>query len=113
MKTPTAETRKGSPVLLVVLVVASLVLTSVYFREGEAGPLHSARRGLLFVMTPFAIAGNAVATPFNARRRRGSSGLTVSRGELDTLRRQNDEMRKALAQQEEMRQENAAPAQPA
>jgi rod shape-determining protein MreC len=105
MMTPTAETRKGSPVLLVVLVVASLVLTSVYFREGEAGPLHSARRGFLFVMTPFAIAGNAAATPFN---RVGSwfSGLTVSRAELDTLRKQNDEMRKALAQQEEMRQEN-------
>ncbi len=105
MKTPTVETRKGSPVLLVVLIVASLVMTSVYFREGDGGPLHAARRGVLFVTTPFAIVGNVIATPFNSV---GGwfSGLTVSATELVTLRAQNDQMRKALAQQEEMRQEN-------
>lgn len=106
MKTPTAETRKGSPVLLAVLVVVSLVMTSVYFREGDGGPLHTARRGVLFVTSPFAVVGNAVAMPFNSVGR-WFSGFTVSRSELDTLRAQNDQMRKAAAQQEEQRQENA------
>lgn len=106
MKTPTAETRKGSPVLLVVLVVLSLVVTSVYFREGESGPLHSTRRGLLFLTTPFAAAGNVVASPFQAVGR-WFGGFAVDRDELATLRAQNAEMRATIAELEEQRQENA------
>ncbi len=106
MKTPTAETRKGNPVLLAVLVVASLVIVSVYFREGVEGPLHGSRRGLLFLTTPFVAAGNVVAMPFEATAR-WFAGLSVNREELQTLRAQNAEMRQALATAEEQRQENA------
>lgn len=105
MKMPTAETRKGNPVLLVVLVVLSLVITSVYFREGDGGPLHGSRRGLLFVTTPFVVVGNVVATPFRAV---GGwfGGLSINRKDLETLRKQNDEMRQKLAAYDEAVQEN-------
>jgi rod shape-determining protein MreC len=106
MKMPTVETRKGNPVVLVVLVVLSLVITSVYFREGDSGPLHGGRRGLLLVTTPFVGAGNLIATPFRAA---GGwlGGLTVNRRDLETLRKQNDEMRAKLAGYDEAVQENA------
>lgn len=105
MKTPTAETRKGSPLLLVVLVVLSLVMTSVYFREGDAGPLHGMRRGLLFVTTPFVVVGDVVAVPFQAVGN-WFGGLSVDRSQLATLRQQNTEMRKALADATEQKLEN-------
>lgn len=88
------------------LVVLSLIITSVYFREGEGGPLHGSRRGLLLITTPFVAAGEFAATPFRAVGN-WFGGLSVSRTELETLRRQNAEMRAALATAEEQRQENA------
>lgn len=105
MNIPTLETRKGSPVLLVVLIVLALVATSLYSREGEAGPLHGMRRGLLFLTTPFAVAGDWAARPFEAV---GSwfGGLSVDRSQMATLRQQNAEMRASLATAEEQRQEN-------
>lgn len=105
MKTPTAETRKGSPLLLVILVVLSLVATSVYSREGEGGPLHGMRRGLMLLTTPFVVVGDVVATPFSAL---GDwfGGLSVNRSDLATLRSQNAEMRDKLARYEEAIQEN-------
>lgn len=105
MKTATTDTRKGSPLLLVVLVVVSLVVTSVYFREGEAGPLRSTRRGLLFLTTPAVVVGDFAARPFEAVGR-WFGGLSVNRAEVTMLRKQNDEMRAALAKLEEERQEN-------
>jgi rod shape-determining protein MreC len=106
MRTPAPETRPGNPALLVVLIVMSLVMMTVYFREGDAGPLHATRRGLLFVTTPVARFGGVLASPFNAV---GDwfGGFRVSRDEMETLKRQNAEMRTALARLEEQRQENA------
>lgn len=105
MKTPTTETRKGSPLLLVVLVVVSLVLVTVSIREGDDGLLHGTRRGLLLITTPFAIAGDWVATPFEGVSR-WVGGLSVSRDEVATLRSQNLEMRGQLAQLAEATAEN-------
>lgn len=105
MKTPAPETRPGNPVLLVVLVVLALVTTSLYFREGEGGPLRGMRRGLLFVTTPVSHLGEAMATPFTAF---GDwlGGFRVTRSEVDQLKKQNDEMRAALAKVEEEHQQN-------
>jgi rod shape-determining protein MreC len=105
MKTLTTESRKGSPLLLVVLVVLSMVLMSVYSREGEAGPLHGTRRGLILVTTPFAVAGEVVSRPFVGVAD-WFEGLSTSRAEVDTLRKQNAEMRDTLAKLEEQRREN-------
>jgi rod shape-determining protein MreC len=105
MRIPSPETRSGNPLLLVALIVLSLVMTSVYFREGDSGPLHATRRGFLFVSTPFARLGDVASTPFNAVGD-WAAGLRVSREEMETLKRQNAEMRTALARLEEQRQEN-------
>jgi rod shape-determining protein MreC len=109
MRIPSRETRPGNPVLLVVLIVLSLVMTSVYFREanqGGSGPLHSTRRGVLYLSAPFARLGDVVSTPFNSV---GDwfSGFRVSRQEMDKLKQQNDEMRARLATLEEQKKENA------
>ncbi len=94
------ETRKGRPVLLVVLVVIAIILVSIYFREGEDGVLHRSRAVALAASEPVAIAGEWVSTPF--RRVGGlASGLAVSRTEYEELRVQNEEFRARLAELEE------------
>jgi rod shape-determining protein MreC len=94
------ETRRGRPVLLVVLVVVSIILVSVYFREGDEGVLHRSRTVALAASEPVAIAGEWASTPF---RRLGdlASGLAVSRSEFEELKAQNEELRARLAELEE------------
>jgi rod shape-determining protein MreC len=99
------EPSRRNPLLLAVLLVASLVLITVYYRESDAGLLHRARSSTLGVTAPLARAGEAAARPFRAV---GGwlSGLTVSKKELERLKEQNDELRARLAELEEARQEN-------
>jgi rod shape-determining protein MreC len=99
------EPKRANTTLLVVLIVASLVLLTVYFREGDEGILHSARRATLAVSAPIARAGTAITSPVRAV---GSffGGIGASRERLDALQEQNDELRARLADLEEARQEN-------
>lgn len=46
------------------LVVVSLALLTVYLRESEDGALHGAQRLGLAVLTPFQVAGERIARPF-------------------------------------------------
>jgi len=105
MQTSNPESSSPRPVLLVVLIVVALVLTTVYFREGESGPLHQIRRAVMAASAPFERAGEFVTRPLRAV---GSwtSGLGVSRSEVALLRRQNAELRTRNAELEEARQEN-------
>jgi rod shape-determining protein MreC len=48
----------------IVLVLVSLALITVYFRESEEGTLHSAQRIGLSVAMPFEVAGERIARPF-------------------------------------------------
>jgi rod shape-determining protein MreC len=48
----------------IVLVLFSLTLITVYFRESEEGTLHSAQRIGLSVVMPFEVAGERIARPF-------------------------------------------------
>jgi len=99
------QPKRGNVGLLVVLVVLSLVLLTVHFRESDSGPLHSLRRGVAVVAAPVSRVGEGIAVPFRAV---GDwfAGLGVSRSEADALRQQNDELRARLAELEEARQEN-------
>jgi rod shape-determining protein MreC len=92
-------------VLLVALIVASLVLVTVYFRETDSGVLHRARRVTLAITAPLSSAGEAVAGPFEGV---GDwiAGFGVSRSDIMTLQEQNAELRARLAELEEARQEN-------
>lgn len=105
MKVTLQDPKRGNPVLLVGLVVASLVLVTVYFREGDTGIVHKMRSGMLEVVAPLERVGEAIASPFESV---GAwfSNLAVSRDDLADLRSQNDELRARLAELEEARQEN-------
>ena len=43
MKLPQPEKSNLQPGLLVVLIVLSLIITTVWYREGNSGPLHRVR----------------------------------------------------------------------
>lgn len=105
MRISQREKTGGDGWILAVLVALSFILITVYFREGDAGPLHATRRGLNSALAPVGRAGFVATAPFRAA---GTwvSGLMVSRDELDTLRQQNIEMRQRLVELEEARQEN-------
>jgi rod shape-determining protein MreC len=62
------EPRRGAgrPLVLVGLVVAALLITTLWYREGPSGPLHVTRTGLTAASEPFAVVGTWVTTPLRA-----------------------------------------------
>ncbi|PKQ36985.1 MAG: rod shape-determining protein MreC [Actinobacteria bacterium HGW-Actinobacteria-1] len=105
MRITNSEPKRANPALLIALVVVSLVIVTMYFRESDTGVLHGARKVTLAVTAPIAQAGDTIVSPFTAL---GDwfAGLGVSRSDIDALRAQNDELRARLAELEEARQEN-------
>lgn len=99
------EPKRGNPRLLVVLVVLSLVMVTVYFREGNTGPLHTMRGITIEVTAPVARLGTALTTPFRSAAS-WLEGLGASRERVAALEQQNEELRARLAELEEARQEN-------
>lgn len=99
------EPKRGNPRLLIILVVISLVLVTLYFREGNSGPLHGARSVTLAITAPISAAGTFITSPFHSV---GDFfvGLGVSKKRLDALEKQNEQLRARLADLEEARQEN-------
>lgn len=102
---PDPDPRSGSAAVMASLVVAALVVTTVYFREGDGGPLHTMRRGMQAATAPIAAAGEWAFTPVRAVKGY-FGGLGVSREEIDMLREQNAELRERVATLEEARLEN-------
>ncbi len=105
MKLPQSERSVGSNGVLALLVVVSIVLMTMYAREGERGALHRMRSGVQSATAPVAAAGTWATTPLRAVGD-WTNGLTVSRSEIDRLRSDNDALRKAVADLEEARLEN-------
>jgi hypothetical protein len=62
------DTRRGAgrPIVLIALIVAALVVTTVWYREGDNGPLHAARTGLTAASQPFSVVATWISTPFRA-----------------------------------------------
>lgn len=91
---------------LAVLVAVSVVLVTLYFREGPSGPVHLLRSGAQTLATPFRLMGAQVARPFssvgNAVRNATSDAATLSELEAD-----NAELTQRLAQMTEYEQQNA------
>lgn len=105
MRTPSAESPTSRPVLLVALVAVAIVLVTVWFREGEGGPIHRLRDGVHVVAAPVAGVGEFATRPVRAVGR-WLGDLGVSRADIDRLERQNAELRRRNAALEEARQEN-------
>jgi len=101
------DTRRGAgrPLVLVGLLVASVIVTTVWFREGTRGPLHALRTGLTAASQPFALAGTWVASPLRAVGN-WMTGLGVDQSDYRALQDQNTELKQRLAQLEEAKLEN-------
>jgi rod shape-determining protein MreC len=102
--------RTGSPtprrrLVVAVLVLLSLALITVYFRESPDGRLHDAQSVGATVLRPFEIAAERVAAPFRDLYGWGS-GLLHARSENDRLRVELDAMRQKFAEAESALQEN-------
>jgi rod shape-determining protein MreC len=91
--------------VLGVLVLLSLVLITISFREGETGPLHDAQGAVASVLQPFQVAVERVARPF-----RDAYGWTASlldaRSEAERLRAENEQIKQQLIQNESTLHEN-------
>jgi rod shape-determining protein MreC len=89
----------------IVLVLISLALITVYFRESEDGTLHSAQRIGLSVAMPFEVAGERIARPF--RDAWGwVSDLVGAKKENEKLKKENRDLRNELIAAETARSEN-------
>jgi rod shape-determining protein MreC len=89
----------------IVLVLISLALITVYFRESEGGTLHSAQRIGLSVAMPFEVAGERVARPF--RDAWGwASDLIGAKSENADLKKQVEALRQKVIQEQTAVSEN-------
>ena len=105
MQTPGPEHSTARPAVLVALVVLALVVTTIYARESDRGPLHLTRSAVQSIVRPAEAAGTWLTTPIRATSG-WISNLGVSRTEVTQLRSQNAELRRRNAELEEARQEN-------
>ena len=91
---------------LVVLVCISVVLVTVYFREGASGPVHLLRSGVQTLATPFTAVGARVVQPFSALGN-AVRNATADSESLSELEARNAELTQGLAEMNEYREENA------
>jgi rod shape-determining protein MreC len=89
---------------LVVLCVTSLVLFTVYVREGDSGPLHTIQLGASEVLRPVRGLIGLAASPFAAVGQRVEGVLNVS--EKQELEEKAREYEGGAAEAERLRQEN-------
>jgi rod shape-determining protein MreC len=87
------------------LVVVSLVLITVYLRESDEGGLHAAQRVGLAVLSPFQVAGERIARPFQDAYGYASD-LIDAKAERDELERRVQELTQQLVQNQTAAQEN-------
>ena len=96
--------RRTRHVLLVVFLVVSVALMTLYAREGSDGPIHGAQNAVLGV-TGGATAVTAGVSAANDAANEALGDATANPATLSALREQNEELRKLLADAEEYRQE--------
>lgn len=94
----------GGPVTFIVLLAISLVLVTVYSREGEGGPVHSVQNAFSGIVAPVSSVGEGVGAAGNAVSDAVSDAM-VEETTLSGIREQNSELRSLVAQLEEYRQE--------
>ena len=101
------QNRNGASVnrvLLIVLLVVSLVMATVYSREGESGPLHAIQGAVGSIAAPLKFVG-ASASSGVSDAQDALNDASADDATLTQLREQNAELRELVAQTEEYRQE--------
>ena len=92
-------------VIVAVLVLVSLALLTVYFRESSNGGLHSMQSAGSTVLKPFEVAANRVAQPF--RDAAGwIGGLSSSRSDNRKLKAENSKQEAQLSELQSVLREN-------
>jgi rod shape-determining protein MreC len=94
-------------VVVGVLVVLSIALISVSFREGDDGPLTRAQDAGAEALRPFQVAADRVAEPFEDGYRWADS-LLSARSDAARLAKENEALRQQLAQAQLARRENVS-----
>ena len=85
---------------VVVLCLVSVLLLTLYLREGDAGPVHTVRSAVTTITSPVRTLGNVVTSPF--RSLAGSvSDAAASDATLSELEEENAELRAQVAELEE------------
>jgi rod shape-determining protein MreC len=88
-----------------VLVVVSLAMLTVYFREAESGPMHDVQSAVASALHPFQVGAERVARPF--RDAYGwTAGLVNARSENERLRDEVQRLQQQLIQNAGAAQEN-------
>ena len=88
-----------------VLVVVSLAMLTVYFREADSGPMHGLQGNVASVLHPFQVGAERVARPF--RDAYGwTAGLVHARSENEELRDELQLLRQQAIQNATAAQEN-------
>ena len=90
--------------LLVVLLAVSLVLVTLYSREGEDGPLHSIQQAVQSVVAPFKFVGAAANAGLSSVGE-DIENLTADDATLSELREYNEQLIKKYTEMEEYRLE--------
>ena len=94
--------------MLGALVLLSLALITVSFREDSDGPLHDVQAGVASALQPLEIAVERVARPF-----RDAYGWTKdlfnARSENERLKAENEQLKQQVIQNESALQENVEP----
>ncbi|MBQ9043979.1 MAG: rod shape-determining protein MreC [Eggerthellaceae bacterium] len=91
-------------IVLVVLLVVSLVLMTVYAREGAGGPIHSIQSALMGGSAAVNSAGSGIGTATESAAE-SLTNISANDSTLSGLRQQNQELRELLSNAEEYRQE--------
>lgn len=92
--------------MIIALVIVSLALITVYFRESNAGPLHGIQGAGATVLRPFEIAANRVAQPFRDTYGYFSS-LVHAKSRADSLARENAKLLQQRIDYHDLVAENA------
>lgn len=91
-------------VLLIGLIVASVVMMTVYGREGETGPLHTLQSAASGAVSPLRIVGGSIES---ATSTVGDTvdNITADQSTLSGLREYNEQLVQQYSQMEEYKQE--------
>ncbi|MEG0071698.1 MAG: rod shape-determining protein MreC [Raoultibacter sp.] len=94
----------GGPVLLIVLLVISTAMVTLYAREGEHGVLHTVQNTTSALVAPFGFVGSLIGSAGDFA---GESvgNATASDNSLNGLKQQNEELRSMISRLEEYKQE--------
>jgi len=103
--TPKKQTRLPGGILLIILCLLSLILMTVYSREGSTGPLHRAKAAVEVVTMPLKTAGSFLSSPFRALGNYLNNSA-VDAQTVQDLQNQIERLQAELTRMEEYRQEN-------